>query len=606
MWLLSKSLPFLFLFLSQEALATELLSISDTTLQQWASSSQWRNLLHYRKNVIFGEKSIIQGPTFFLSPEGSTNSYAELKATYEGMFISSSDIQQKTQCRYRARREFFLERIEKTSSLTVWPCPAAEKWLQDLHAESLSLIFASSYLSSAASSFGHTFFKFNNPKNKDGKEILDYAVNFAARTEDHTGALYVLYGLFGYFPGTFGISPFHQMTKEYTHLEGRDIWEYQLNFSAKEVKLLLYHLLELENSSFDYYFLDDNCSYALLKVLEVARPGLEIANEDELYLIPIDSVKRIRSLVTKKIYRPSLATIWKEQLKNLNSKQVRMIKEENWPQADLQTLEAAQDYTSLKQFENSSVWKEKNFAVSKERAKRGQAIGVRDQLLKTLSEEALAPDLGPDSARISLGYLESSSKKYSVFGFHLAFHDLLSRNQGASPFSHLEVLGFDFQSSKVENILLRRYRILEMLSTASVDAFDWPLSWGISLGGNSFQNQRARLQDHLLGNFGWSFNFFHEKIRFSPLFEVGIKEDEKESYQPVFGLHPRMWILWTPSVRSLFEYQENQGYSLRQSFWQFQQAIDLNDQLELRIGYKESRFYGRQESEKFFSLWQNL
>lgn len=545
----------------------------------------------------------MNGNLFFLAPDGRTNSLHEMQATYHAMFLSDIETQKKTQCQFMARREFF--KSQSSENLKIWPCPERDKWLEELNPQGISLIFATGYLSSAASSFGHTFLKLKNPKNKNEKEILDYSVNFAARTTNTSGALYALYGLFGFFPGTFGMSPFHQMTKEYTHLEGRDIWEYELNFSPAEAQLLVFHLLELEGSSFDYYFLDDNCSFFILKALEVARPGLHLVGDDELFLIPIDSVKKARSLIIKRNYRPSLETIWKEQYSRLSSDQIKKIKNEDWQEADLQTIEAGQDYLTKRLFEETLAWREKNFLLSKERAKRSNAISSRDSLLQDLKDKALPPEEGPDSSRISLGYSQGD-ERHLQFGFHFAFHDELSRNQGATLFSQLQVLSFDFQSQEMQNILLKKYRILDILSTSAIDQFDWPLSWGLSAGGEAVLKDPTHMQNHLFGELGYSFDLFREKMRLSPLLKLGLSENDSEIVQPSFGINTRLWVLWNSEIRSLINYKDLQMKSLRQQSFQVQQAMDLTRQLELRIAWKQSRFNDRQESESLINLWQNF
>lgn len=601
-WLLSKSLPFLFLILSsREALCQQQ---SQELLQEWSSSSQWQKLLHFRKDFLQSPHSIVQGPLFFLAPNGKNDAWAEMQATYQAMFKADPETQKKIQCQFMARREFFKSRLDLEKH-KIWPCPEREAWLKELNAQKISLIFATGYLSAAGSSFGHTFLKLKNPENQGQKEILNYAINFAARTEDTSGALYALYGLFGYFPGTFGMLPFYQMTKEYTHLEGRDLWEYELNLTADEVRLFLYHVIELEGSYFDYYFLDDNCSYALLKILEVARPGLELAKDDEAFVIPLDSAKNIQNIVTKRTYLPSLQTIWKAQYQKLNSEQIQIIKDEKWASADLQTLEAAQDYLGRRLFEETLKWRDANFNLSKERAKRGQGENFRDEILKELDSKALPPEEAPDSARFSLGYLDNGQRNF-IFGFHLAFHDQLSRNQGATPFSHLQLISFDFQSPDSQNLFLNRYRFLEILSTSAVDRFDRPLSWGVSLGGNSIPQVPTRIQNHILGEFGYSFDLIADKVRLSPLLKLGARQNESEVLQPTFGTNTRIWILWTAAVRSLINYEDLQMQNLRQQSFQLQQAIDLNQQLELRIAWKQSRFNDRQETEKLINLWQNF
>ena len=65
-------------------------------------------------------------------------------------------------------------------------------------------------------------------------------------------------------------------------LENRDVWEYELNLEPHEIERLLAHTWELGFTRFDYYFFDENCSYHLLSLLDVARPGVELTDPSHL------------------------------------------------------------------------------------------------------------------------------------------------------------------------------------------------------------------------------------------------------------------------------------------------------------------------------------
>jgi hypothetical protein len=70
--------------------------------------------------------------------------------------------------------------------------------------------------------------------------------------------------------------PYYLKVREYSDLENRDIWEYELNLTPEEIDRLLMHAWELGPIHFDYYFFDENCAYHLLGLLEAARPDLTL------------------------------------------------------------------------------------------------------------------------------------------------------------------------------------------------------------------------------------------------------------------------------------------------------------------------------------------
>jgi hypothetical protein len=168
--------------------------------------------------------------------------------------------------------------------------------------------------------------------------------------------------------------PYHQMIKDYTNIEGRDLWEYELNLTPAEVQRMMWHLLEIEGTYADYYFLSDNCSFALLQLLEVARPGLWLAKDSELYVIPSDSIKRIQTIVSKVTHRKSLKTTWLEKRRTLNFSEKVAIRQSEPAEHSGKTLEAAQLYWSLQQSAGDQEAKQKSYLLAKERAKRPQLL----------------------------------------------------------------------------------------------------------------------------------------------------------------------------------------------------------------------------------------
>ena len=68
--------------------------------------------------------------------------------------------------------------------------------------------------------------------------------------------------------------------------EHRDLWEYRLTLTPAELDRLVRHLWELLPTYYDYYFFDENCSYHLLALLEVARPGLRLTDRFHAWTIP--------------------------------------------------------------------------------------------------------------------------------------------------------------------------------------------------------------------------------------------------------------------------------------------------------------------------------
>ena len=74
----------------------------------------------------------------------------------------------------------------------------------------------------------------------------------------------------GGFPGRFYVMPYYVKVQEYSNIESRDLWEYELSLSPAQVQRLVMHAWETRTTEFDYLFLTRHCSYQLLTLLEVA------------------------------------------------------------------------------------------------------------------------------------------------------------------------------------------------------------------------------------------------------------------------------------------------------------------------------------------------
>lgn len=461
-----------------------------------AFSAEWLSLLHYEK-TFFGYSSKIRG-NYFLAATGSHDPEAELQSSIEHM--QDREKRQSVQCRYVSRREFLVRhQLLKTEELVA--CPRVDEWLAKIDIQQVSLIFASAYLGSAASSFGHTFLKLKRKSNTGSLDLVDYAVNFAARTADTSGALYAWYGLLGYFPGTYGLAPYHHLIKEYVSLEGRDIWEYELRLSAEEIRRLLLHLLELEGSYFDYYFADDNCSFFILRLLEVARPGLQIVRADEAFVIPLDSVKKaVRSpgLVERIQARPSKQTQFNISRQQLQPTRAIL----NKAPAEMTTpeLEFMQLWVSLKQNDDFAKYQPLQFQLSRERAKRADVVTP----LVAVSPPQ-DPTQSADSTRISVGVGELGQQAFQALQLRPAFKSFLSYDTSHF-WSELELFTADLRFYNGE-ARLEKFDVLSVQNSPGSDLFFQPMTWGLEIG---IQRSPGTVKT-LVGDFkltaGWGVDF---------------------------------------------------------------------------------------------------
>ena len=157
------------------------------------------------------------------------------------------------------------------------------------------MILASAFPEAPPSMFGHIFMQLSSAKTADLKQIglFDQGLNFAAVIPKDAGIEMAYKGMFGGYEGHFTVAPFYQMLAEYSHTEERDLWIYKLNLSQAETTDLLLHVWEIEmNQSYlAYFFLDENCAYQLLSILQVVRPNTELTSGFGAYALPVTAIQ---------------------------------------------------------------------------------------------------------------------------------------------------------------------------------------------------------------------------------------------------------------------------------------------------------------------------
>ncbi len=267
----------------------------------------WWILLHYKKSL-FGVRSLVDDPDFFLAEDGKHNPRGELEATLRGIFQPDREEAGRCVCRFIARFTWLQEQLGfDMSKVPVSECPAFNEIMEKINPASATLIFPTSYVNSPASMFGHTLISIETSTKS---KLMSHAVNYSATGVDLNGLLFAFKGIFGFYEGYFSILPYYQKVAEYSDIDNRDIWEYPLHLTEEEVLRMLRHLWELQEIYSHYFFFDENCSYTLLFLLDAARPSLHLTDGFRLWVMPVDTIRaqEKKGIIDQAEYRPSKAT----------------------------------------------------------------------------------------------------------------------------------------------------------------------------------------------------------------------------------------------------------------------------------------------------------
>lgn len=278
---------------------------------QLAQRAEWRKINLYHP-VPGGLKSRVDDPSYFLSAGGQHDPQAELAATIRAAFDESMarNSRQPNVCRWIARYQFLSRSMQELGFAYTPPrCEGFERWKSGIATHRATLIFASVYLNSPASMYGHAFIRFDGENGGEYSRLNDATVGYSVQSADGNGAMFLVRSLFGGYPGSFVFVPYYMKMREYSDLENRDLWEYQTNLSREEIDRMLAFIWEQSFTYMNYYFFDDNCALMLLASFEAARPELNLISQAKPWYIPLDIVKLVvqqqPGLVERIHYRPS-------------------------------------------------------------------------------------------------------------------------------------------------------------------------------------------------------------------------------------------------------------------------------------------------------------
>lgn len=299
-----------------------------------SKSKEWKTLLGYQKgdSIYLKDKS---GKNFFLHPDGNTNPYLELKTSIEEMnkSLETGDTSQHPICRFPSRFKYLRKKVALENDISsLKKCSNYQKWIAQGKIQSVSLYFASGYFGNPASYFGHPFIKFNlDTKTPD---LVQNTLNFGAITPDSENPIiYVLYGLFGGYRASFSSQAFYFHDHNYGNTEMRDLWEYELNLSPKEVEKLVDRSWELLGVKQSYLFLSKNCASQMAQLLEEVI-GKKLYFRNSLYVIPVDIFDNLKNTKNQKNesyvknikLRPSKQTELEIHYVDLNKQEVKLLK----------------------------------------------------------------------------------------------------------------------------------------------------------------------------------------------------------------------------------------------------------------------------------------
>jgi len=450
------------------ALSSFSLPVFANTLSLLALSqnSQWQKLLHLKPNN--NNQSYITSAAFTLNKAEVNSPLAELQATiaaFSKPIKNTATVDEHPQCRFPARLLLIKKHLSPAviGALPKINCPQYQHWRQEVDVSSVSVVFASGYMSNPASMYGHLFLKLNKAKtNTNSSNLLNASLNYGAIVPNAENPItYMIKGIFGGYDAGYSDQQFYKHQHNYGNVELRDLWDYQLALAPEDINLLVAHIWELLGNKFDYFFIDENCAFHIAKLLELVLTE-PLINDESLWVLPSSVAKGLsqniyqqKSLVSAVNFIPSSETVLHNNAQQQPNEH-RVITQSlvnnnfNFDQVDYQQLTSSEKKSiveSLFQYLN----------VNQQKQPENTAFGqAKKQLMKerfslpigksptTIVQTKSAPHHSINPSKYSLGLASlDQGAQYLTAGFRLNYFDNLSFNNTKQPFANLEMIDIE-------------------------------------------------------------------------------------------------------------------------------------------------------------------
>ncbi|MDR2685605.1 MAG: DUF4105 domain-containing protein [Rickettsiales bacterium] len=495
-----------------------------------ADKPEWRALLHYNTN-----KSVITDPEFWLSEQGATDPAKELEATIRAFFEPSRPTQrierefkngykatmlkQHPLCMFPARLDFLERHLD-----TWFPRPSCtdyEMWRARMAGESLSVIFASNTLNNPSSMFGHTFIKID----QEGNALGSQTVNFAAITPDNEmGLLFAMQGFTGGYPGVWTFAPYYEKIKTYGTIDNRNLQEFRLKVPMERVDFFKKHLWELSYIYADYYFLNVNCSAAVIDLLRVVNPLIEENNSAAIF--PTNVLRTLRPMIEEGALRPSLQNKIVHRYRQMTDEERAGAKKFTGleslsalpPQSQSRVLELLFDANQY-DLAHGRIGEEEMRTKGFELLSSRRAVRIKPQW-----DDEVPLEPAYDSHRIVSAWTGVNTDRFgtrATAGFAPIYHRFMDDDFGMNKWS--EIKAFDFAASfGTDGFNMEHLTFVSLKSMNPDIAMFNNYSWDASIGVESFMNSKTWTRDGYiptltasLGKSYYLFPFANNKVPFA-------------------------------------------------------------------------------------------
>lgn len=599
-----KFIPIVFVFLSFFSQAEELRfsayvdAVDEKKLYQ---NEVWLGLLAYQHYDPRRSSDIVTSE-FFLSELGRSDPRDELIETLRALFAKPSiSDDEHAICNFPARKRWLKNILsipdEHFPSVT---CDRYSNWIES-DVDSVSLIFATGFMSNPASFYGHMLFKFDSKKAGLRTELEDSAINFGAVIPENENMLmYIGKGLVGGYLSSFSTKEYYNFQHLYGNNDLRDIWHYELNLSSFELKLLQDHLFELLGKRYRYYFLSKNCAFRLAYILEFIS-GRKLLNHSASYVIPSEVFRELvnaDNLVSDIYQTPSRQSLFYQKYEALNSDERGYLNEIVTTKSFLTPLPDDSKIKALETFFDYYEYKREADVTEEQIDLKRRALLERMKLegkVEWPSKPARPPHKGDSASALQVGSVYSQGDAQLLINLRIAYYDRLSTPASNVEFAELIMGQAELRHSEEHGFFVDALNLVDITSLNIARTNlpgDGGLAWKLFLGANRFSNECTDcLRGVVRGGLG--------KARYDSLGNVLMARVDLSMFTQVdrsghFGAHPN--ISYAGKLNDRFRYELGGSFdylvdserSSKASYF-LKASYDISNDWDIRFEANEQR-----------------
>ena len=451
----------------------------------------------------------IHDDNFYFTKLPSINLVEELQATYSAMSSNPEGVDdQHPICQFPSRFLFLQENLALGKQIDILKdCPSFGKWAKFEQNTRLQVVKVDGYYGNPASSFGHLIIRLRNKESNTS--LFDTSINYGASVPPgESTPVYIYKGLTGGYQASLANDDFYKQDLVYTQTEFRDMWNYELVLTRQQRLQFVAHIWEMLGRSSTYYFLKNNCAFAVAEMLEFIL-GVNLVDDATFWYPPVrlfhdlDALDKAsgNQLILYREYVPSqkkmLARIFalleadekdlaleyisadepssEGYLKELiNSNQTRII----------ETLIEYYDYATegYSDLDSEFYQRRKSLLIARLALPMGKEISIAP-----IIPSGRPPGMTARTSRLEIGALVTKTDGSALIGF--TPYAMAPLDRGNADLSELTMIKTQLAVSK--SISFRDFTLLRVSQRSNVNNSipnDFPVSWTLDLGANCFFN----------------------------------------------------------------------------------------------------------------------